>query len=125
MTRVVPANIEFEDVPLPQFFERSAAEYGDVNALIFMNCRLTYRQLKEEVDRFATALAALGVGKDTKVAIQLPNLPQTVIAYYATLSLGAQAVMTNPLYVEQSSSISGTTPDAPSPWWRISCSRVA
>ena len=97
----VPANIDFEDVPLPQFLERSAAEYGDVNALIFMNCRLTYRQLKEEVDRFATALAVLGVGKDTKVAIQLPNLPQTVIAYYATLSLGAQAVMTNPLYVER------------------------
>ncbi len=35
------------------------------------------------------------------MAIQLPNLPQTVIAYYATLSLGAQAVMTNPLYVER------------------------
>jgi len=61
-----------------------------------MNSRLTYRQLKEEVDSFATAMADLGVGKDTKVAIQLPNLPQTVIAYYATLSLGAQAVMTNP-----------------------------
>ena len=66
-----------------------------------MNSRLSFRQLKEEVDRFATAMAALGVGKGTRVAIQLPNLPQTVIAYYATLSLGGQAVMTNPLYVER------------------------
>ncbi len=97
----VPASIDFEDIPVPRFLERSAAEYGDATALIFLNSRLTYRQLKGEVDRFATALAALGVGKDTKVAIQLPNLPQTVIAYYATLSLGAQAVMTNPLYVER------------------------
>ncbi len=97
----VPASIDFEDVPVPAFLERSAAKHGDANALIFMNRRLTYRQLKEQVDRFATALAALGVEKDTKVAIQLPNLPQTVIAYYATLSLGAQAVMTNPLYVER------------------------
>ncbi len=97
----VPATIEFEDVPVPRFLERSAAEHGDATALIFMNCRLTYRQLKEEVDRFATAMAALGIAKDSKVAIQLPNLPQTVIAYYATLSLGAQAVMTNPLYVER------------------------
>ena len=47
-----------------------------------------------------TAQAALGVKKGTRVAIQLPNLPQTAIAYYATLSVGAQAVMTNPLYVE-------------------------
>lgn len=97
----VPASIDFEDLPVPRFLELSAAEYGDAIALIFMNSRLTYQQLKEEVDRFATAMADLGVGKDTKVAIQLPNLPQTVIAYYATLSLGAQAVMTNPLYVER------------------------
>ena len=86
---------------MPGFLERSAAHYSRATALIFLNSRLTYRQLKEEVDRFATALAGLGVGRDSKVAIQLPNLPQTVIAYYATLSLGAQAVMTNPLYVER------------------------
>ena len=97
----VPASLDFEDVPLPRFLERSAARYGEATALIFMNSRLTYRQLKADVDRFATALAALGVGTDTRVAIQLPNLPQTVIAYYATLSLGAQAVMTSPLYVER------------------------
>ena len=50
------------------------------------------------MNRFATALTRLGVQKDSRVAIQLPNLPQTVIAYYATLSLGAQVVLTNPLY---------------------------
>ena len=97
----VPPDIEFEEIPLPGVLERSARAHGDAPAVIFLNCRLTYRQLKEEVDRFATALAGLGVARDTKVAIQLPNLPQTVIAYYATLSLGAQAVMTNPLYVER------------------------
>ena len=97
----VPASIDFEGVSVPGFLERSALEYGDSTAVIFMNCRLTYRQLKEEVDRFATALARLGVGKDTRVAIQLPNLPQTVVAYYATMSLGAHVVMTNPLYVER------------------------
>ena len=97
----VPPDIEFEEIPLPRVLERSARAHGDAPAVIFLNCRLTYRQLKEDVDRFATALARLGVTRDTRVAIQLPNLPQTVIAYYATLSLGAQAVMTNPLYVER------------------------
>ena len=97
----VPPDIEFEDIPLPGVLERSARAHGDAPAVIFLNCRLTYCQLKEEVDRFATALAGLGVTRGTRVAIQLPNLPQTVIAYYATLSLGAQAVMTNPLYVER------------------------
>lgn len=97
----VPTSPEFEDIPIPGFLERSVAHHGDSTAVIFMNRRMSYRQLKEEVDRFATALAALGVGRDTRVGIQLSNLPQTVIAYYATLSLGGQAVMTNPLYVER------------------------
>ena len=51
----VPASIDFEDAPVPAFLERSAAKYGDANALIFMNARLTYGQLKEEVDTYAAA----------------------------------------------------------------------
>jgi long-chain acyl-CoA synthetase len=97
----VPPDLDFADVPLPDLFDRSAREYPDATALIFMNCRLTYRQLKVEVDRFATALAALGVERGTRVAIQLPNLPQTVIAFYGALAAGATVVMTNPLYVER------------------------
>jgi long-chain acyl-CoA synthetase len=94
----VPQVAKFEDVPVPQFLERTAGTHPDVTALVFLNGRLSYRELKDQVDRLATALAALGVAKDSRVAIQLPNLPQTVIAYYATLRLGAQAVLTNPLY---------------------------
>ena len=97
----VPAALDFEELPPPAFLERSAREHGDATALIFLNRTLTYRQFKDEVDRLATALSALGVERGTRVAIQLPNLPQTVIAFYAVLSLGATAVMTNPLYVER------------------------
>ncbi len=94
----VPTALALEALTVPQFLERAAREHGDATAIIYFNRRLTYRQLKNHVDRFAAALAALGVTRDSRVAIQLPNIPQTVIAYYATLSLGAQAVMTNPLY---------------------------
>lgn len=94
----VPRAPTFEAVTVPQFLERAAARHPDATACVFLNGRLTYHELKDHVDRLATALAALGVGKNGRVAIQLPNLPQTVIAYYATLRLGAQAVFTNPLY---------------------------
>ena len=97
----VPPGLDFEAVPLPAFLERSARGHADATALIFLNSRLTYRQLQNEVDRFATALAGLGVTNGTRVAIQLPNLPQTIIAFYAVLRLGAVVVMTNPLYVER------------------------
>src|SRR5574341_724294 len=95
----VPPALDYEQLTLPQLLDRSAATYGPSPAIIFLNRTLTYTQLKEQVDRFATALSRLGVGPGTRVAIQLPNLPQTVIAYYAALRLGAQTVLTNPLYV--------------------------
>ena len=94
----VPQALAVEPRTIPQFLEQAAAEFPNATALIFLNRKFTYRQLRNEVNRFATALARLGVQKNSRVAIQLPNLPQTVIAYYATLSLGAQVVLTNPLY---------------------------
>ncbi len=97
----VPPVLEFEDITLPGFLDRSASEYPDATALIFLNRKMTYRELQADVDRFATALAKLGVRPGTRVAVQLPNLPQTMIAFYAALSLGATVVMTNPLYVER------------------------
>ena len=94
----VPAELEFQGRNLLDFLADSVAAYPTRPALTFLNGTLTYRQFQDEVERLATALAALGVGKDSKVAIQLPNLPQTVISYFAVLRLGAQTVMTNPLY---------------------------
>ncbi|HXY70736.1 MAG TPA: long-chain fatty acid--CoA ligase [Gemmatimonadales bacterium] len=98
---IVPPSLTYERLVLPERLERSAEAYPDQPAILFLGSRLTYRQLKDQVDRFATALSALGVRKGTRVAIHLPNIPQTVIAYYAVLSLGGQVVMTNPLYVER------------------------
>ncbi|MGH7568690.1 MAG: long-chain-fatty-acid--CoA ligase [Gemmatimonadales bacterium] len=94
----VPRHVAFEDLTIPRFLERAAARHPDTTALVFLNGRLTYRQLDDQVARLATALAGLGVAPGSRVAIQLPNLPQTVIAYYATARLGAQVVLTNPLY---------------------------
>ena len=95
----VPHTIDFEDVPIGHYLDRSAREFGNATALVFMNCQFNYAQLKDEVDRFATALAGLGVVKGTRVAIQAPNIPQCAIAYLAVQRLGAHAVMTNPLYM--------------------------
>ncbi len=94
----VPAELAFEDITLPAMLDRAAAEHAERTALVFLNRRMSYAELKDQVDRLATALAGLGVARDGRVAIQLPNLPQTVIAYHAALRLGAQVVLTNPLY---------------------------
>ena len=94
----VPPSIIYEELTLPEMLDSAAARFGHRPAITFQNATLTYSQLKNEVDRLATALAALGVAKGTRVAIQAPNLPQTVIAIFATLRAGGITVLTNPLY---------------------------
>jgi long-chain acyl-CoA synthetase len=97
----VPPEIEITQQPLPAFLRRSALDHPEATALIFLNHRWTYRELDERVDRFAAALTDLGVEPGARVAIQLPNLPQTAVAFLGVLRAGAVAVMTNPLYVER------------------------
>lgn len=97
----VPAHIDIPDIPLFEFLENAARKYPSKEAIIFMGLKMTYAQLKDSVDRLATAMHAMGVGKGDRVAIMLPNCPQAVISYYAVIRLGAVAVMTNPLYMER------------------------
>ena len=96
-----PVEIDFEELTIPDFLERTVERFGDRPALHFLNVTMTYREFREEVDRLATGLAGLGVGEGTRVAIQMPNMPQTPIAYYAAMELGAEVVLTNPLYTER------------------------
>ncbi|HEU4363791.1 MAG TPA: long-chain fatty acid--CoA ligase [Mycobacterium sp.] len=57
----------------------------------------SYAQVDEISGRIATSLRNLGVGRDDKVAVQLPNLPQFFFAYFAILKAGAVVVPLNPL----------------------------
>ncbi len=97
----VPAEPVFREQTVVDFLDASAQRWAACPAVTFKGRTLTYAQLQDQVDRFAAGLAGLGVGRDSRVALWLPNLPQMVIAYFATLRLGAQVVSTNPLYVER------------------------
>ena len=97
----VPAAIDYENVCLPAFLDRSAQEFPQTMALLFQGYQVNYRQLKDMVDRFAAGLHALGIRPGDSVAILLPNVIPCVVAYYAILQIGAQAVMNNPLYSDR------------------------
>jgi len=49
----------------------------------------TYRELREEVARFAGALAGEGVGKGDRVIIYMPMVPEAAIAMLACARIGA------------------------------------
>jgi len=94
----VPPDLSLEEVTVPEMVARAIARHPDRPALVFRKRSLSYAELGDRVERCATALARLGVGPGTCVAVHLPNLPQTVVAYQAALRLGARVVLTNPLY---------------------------
>ncbi len=50
---------------------------------------LTYGELREEVARVRAGLVRLGVGRGDRVAAYVPNIPEALIAFLATASLGA------------------------------------
>jgi len=97
----VPEHVDYETACLPEFLERSAADFPDTMALSFQGYSVAYRQLKEMVDQFATVLNGFGIGKGDAVALLLPNVIPCVVAYYAILKIGAVAVMNNPLYSDR------------------------
>ena len=43
----------------------------------------TFRELQQQADRLSNALAALGIGRADKIAIILPQRPETVVAHLA------------------------------------------
>jgi long-chain acyl-CoA synthetase len=95
----IPTALDVTAETLPQVLDRGASSWPDRVALVFEGGKVTFRGLKDAVDRLATALVRMGLKPGDRVAIQMPNLPQTVIAYYGVLRAGGIAVLTNPMYV--------------------------
>jgi long-chain acyl-CoA synthetase len=94
----VPAEVEIPEGSVMDLFDQSVEKYGNRPSLIFYGKKITYREIKDSVDRLATALADLGLKKGDTVALYLLNCPQYVIAYFAVLRLGAIVTPISPVY---------------------------
>lgn len=92
-----PKSLNYPEIAVPTFLEQTAARVPNRIAIIFSGMELTFGELKTLSDRFATALAAMGVQKGDRVAIHLPNCPQFAIAYYGALKIGAVFTPLSPL----------------------------
>ena len=94
-----PKTIEIPELTLPQILDNTAKKWPNQRATIFEGAIISYKQLASYVDRLAGFLVSKGLKTGDRVAIQMPNLPQTIIAYYGVLRAGGVAVMVNPMYV--------------------------
>lgn len=97
----VPAEVDVPAVSVPELFDQMADKYGNKTALIFYGRKISYRELKELSNRFAAALADLGLKKGDTVALYLLNCPQYVIAYFGALKAGAKITPISPVYTSK------------------------
>ncbi|MEM4647661.1 MAG: long-chain fatty acid--CoA ligase [Candidatus Nezhaarchaeales archaeon] len=94
-------HIDYPEISLPELVEKAAQKWPNRASFIFFGRKMSFKEVSVLFNKFATALADLGVKKGDVVALYLPNCPQFVIAYYGALKIGATITAISPLYRER------------------------
>ncbi len=95
----VPASVEVSMKSVGEAFDEATEKWNNKTAIIFYGSKISYRDLREKVDRFATALSVLGVKKGDVIAFLLLNSPEYVVAFYGSAKIGAIITPISPVYV--------------------------
>jgi acetyl-CoA synthetase len=105
-TKVKDVSFNASDVHIRWFYDgtlnvshncldRHLAKRGDQTAILFegddpsVSKAITYRQLHEQVCKFANVLKGIGVKKGDRVTIYLPMIPELAVAMLACTRIGA------------------------------------
>jgi len=81
---------------LADLFAQRVRQHPTRDCLVTGSRRLTYEQVEADASALATAFRDLGIEAGDRVAVDLPNQPEWVIALLAAARLGAVVVPLNP-----------------------------
>ena len=110
-------DVEIPNVPVYDYlFGTLEEERLDAVAIIdgMSGAQTTYRQLLAQIDLFAGALAARGIGIGTTVGVLCPNIPAFATVFHGILRAGATATTINSLYTADE--IANQLTDAGASW---------
>lgn len=81
-------------------FDRIARSHAGSDAIVVrhQDIRWTFEEYNREIDRLATGLLHLGIGKGDRVGIWAPNRVEWCLTQFATAKIGAIMVCINPAY---------------------------
>jgi cyclohexanecarboxylate-CoA ligase len=79
----------WNDDTVPRWLARYAHETPGKPAIVGPGETLSYAEAFSRAERLARALTALGLRKGDVIAIQLPNVPELMLAYFAATMMGA------------------------------------
>ncbi|WP_416306698.1 acyl-CoA ligase (AMP-forming), exosortase A system-associated [Neptunicella sp. SCSIO 80796] len=78
-----------------QLISSTAQSYPDKTAVIHKQQQISYVQLHEFVEQFASGLTKLGLQRSDRVAAFLPKIPEHVVSLFATSCAGGTFVPVN------------------------------
>jgi fatty-acyl-CoA synthase len=94
----LPTRITLPETTLVFNLNVTAARYPDKDAIVFFGARLTYTQMKRQVEALAGWLQRIaGVVVGDRVLLYLQNSPQHVVGTYGILRAQAVVVPVNPM----------------------------
>ena len=82
---------------LSNLLENSAEKYGERDAVVLGDNRMTYAELNGAANKVAHVLKERGIEPGDKVALSCANLPYFTMVYYGILKAGATVVPLNVL----------------------------
>ncbi len=93
----VETSLHIPDEPVTAGYERIRKRFPDRPAFHFHGVMWTFEKMFNAADRFARALSDRDIGKNDVVAINLPNLPQYLIAQLGATKMGCWITGISPL----------------------------
>jgi long-chain acyl-CoA synthetase len=97
----VPHTIDYPRTTIGELLDQVASRHPNADAIVFQGEAITWSQVHRLAGRLAVGLERMGVRREDRVVLLLPNVPHFVVAYYAILKLGAVVVAVNPLFANQ------------------------
>ncbi len=103
--RSYPAGLSW-DAPIaigtvPDLLREAAGIFGDRTALEFRGRTVSYAQLLRQAEITAASLIRAGIGRDSAVALYLPNTPYHPVTFFGGTMTGARLVHLSPLDAER------------------------
>ncbi len=97
----VKPSLEYPVMPAYRILEIAAEKYADRIAAFFFGNQITYQQTNEASDKVAAFLFDLGLEKEDRVIVSLPNTPHYAPIAAGIMKAGGIVVQCNPLYTQR------------------------
>lgn len=86
----------WQGITFGEMLKQRAEVYGDHLAVVSGSKRWSYRELDQKADRLAAGLMKLGIKKEDRVVLQLPNIAEFTLVIFALFRIGALPVFALP-----------------------------